>query len=241
MKAKPEVTDNEIQDFMNFEKLLFEKDKFLSRQKKYRSIRNISIAILSIGLIVYTVFFYGNFWKKPYRQGKTDTRVLDDSLKEHSNSLSATKVPNEAPRGRTEISGKEKMEIPTKRSRAEKTSVDVSTAQDVLLGDPVYIQAVPMNGYPELYKYFNNELKYPEEAIKDSIAGVVTVIFTINANGKGESIQFENSLGKPFDQEVKRLMENMPAWNPASYNGKPVASKLSLPLTFELKKLNVKE
>jgi hypothetical protein len=37
---------------------------------------------------------------------------------------------------------------------------------------------------------------------------------------------------------VFRVIRNMPAWRPAYYNGKVVKSKVSLPLTFSLKKVS---
>ncbi|HEY0653411.1 MAG TPA: energy transducer TonB, partial [Chryseosolibacter sp.] len=101
----------------------------------------------------------------------------------------------------------------------------------------VYVQASPVNGYPHLYAYFSRELKYPEEAKKDSIGGEVIAVFTISADGSPEKIVIEYSLGPAFDREVIRLITNMPPWSPATYNEKPVASKMSLPLTFQIKKI----
>ena len=104
-----------------------------------------------------------------------------------------------------------------------------------------FVQAEPVNGYPDLYAYFDRELKYPQEALKDSLQGVVTVIFTVSLQGEPEGIRIENSLCEPFDREVFRVLGNMPLWAPATYNGKPVESKVSLTLTFHYKKVNAKD
>jgi protein TonB len=81
-------------------------------------------------------------------------------------------------------------------------------------------------------------LQYPEEGLKDSIQGVVTVSFIINEIGSPEKIQIENSLGEAFDRETIKMIEQMPRWNPATVNGKPIASRLAIPLTFQIKKIN---
>jgi protein TonB len=101
----------------------------------------------------------------------------------------------------------------------------------------VFIQAEPVAGYPALYEYFMRELKYPAEAVADSVQGVVSVMFTINAQGKPEKIQVEQSLSPALDREAMRVIANMPAWKPATYNQKPMPSRISLPLTFQIKKI----
>ena len=100
-----------------------------------------------------------------------------------------------------------------------------------------YIQAEPVQGYAELYEYFNANLVYPVEALKYSIQGVHTISFVINTQGMPEQIEIVKSLGPSFEKECKRLIENMPAWKPARLNGKPVPSKISLPLTFQIQKI----
>jgi len=107
--------------------------------------------------------------------------------------------------------------------------------------ESIYVQAEPINGYASLYAYLNANLQYPTESVKDSIQGIQTVSFIINVEGNPEKIQFGESLGSPFEIEARRLIENMPAWKPATLNGKPVSSKLALPITFEIKKIKVKE
>jgi TonB family protein len=101
----------------------------------------------------------------------------------------------------------------------------------------VYVQAEPREGYAHLYAYFNDNLRYPPQAIKDSIEGIETISFMIDKRGKATNFAITNSLGALFDQEAMRLIRNMPDWNPASLNGEPVASQLSVPLTFQLKRI----
>jgi len=96
------------------------------------------------------------------------------------------------------------------------------------------LPAEPIIGYPKLYTYFDEELKYPENLQSDSINGVITASFVINTEGNPEQITIINSLGPAFDEEVKRLIVGMPKWKPATLNGKPVTSKVSIPFTFTI-------
>jgi TonB family protein len=70
---------------------------------------------------------------------------------------------------------------------------------------------------------------------------VLTVTFTVSSTGKPENILVKQSLGKPFEKEAHRLIENMPDWRPATLNGKAVPSQISIPLTFQIKKVNVND
>ena len=85
--------------------------------------------------------------------------------------------------------------------------------------------------------FLMHNLEYPSDGLNDSIQGVQTISFVINTAGKPEQIQVVNSLGEPFDRESRRLIENMPAWKPATLNGKPVESKISIPITFQIQKI----
>lgn len=104
-----------------------------------------------------------------------------------------------------------------------------------------YSPAEPVHGEEHLYQYFNDNLRYPQEALKDSIEGVLNVNFVINEEGKPEQISFANSFGASFEQEAIRVIESMPSWKPALLNGRPVKSKVSLPLTFKYQRRKVNE
>jgi TonB family protein len=135
----------------------------------------------------------------------------------------------------------EKQQTVSKKQQAQKQRMEITSAQpneaSEKVNEGVYIQAEPVNGYPDLYAYFDRELTYPKEAMKDSVAGIVTVKFTVDKEGRARNVLIENSLGILFDQEVNRIVHEMPAWKPATYNGSPVTSKISIPLTFQLQKI----
>jgi TonB family protein len=143
----------------------------------------------------------------------------------------------EANRPKTKKVGEDDQLRLSKQIEAEKkTGIDKSVEKSA--PEDLYVQAEPIEGYTKLYDYFAENLIYPAEALSDSIQGVQTISFIVSANGKPENITISNSLGLPFETEARRLIGNMPLWKPATLNGKPVPSKVAVPLTFQIKKIS---
>jgi TonB family protein len=235
MKSREQVTDEEIHDFMDFDKLLIEKNKLI-RRRNMRMLGKSGIALL---VLITGISFY--FYNIPAEQES----VTQNEEKKSSQQLAARQQIDsiQINTDRTSITNSGVTVRPKVKERNTSAVKNKSAGINALDRKPVevvYIQAEPVNGYPDLYAYFEKELVYPIEAIKDSIQGDVTVVFSIDTVGKPQQIQIENSLGKPFDKEVLRLITNMPLWKPASFNGKYVNSKVSLPIIFEVKKVHTK-
>jgi TonB family protein len=236
MKSRPEVTDQEIQQFMNFDKLLSEKEKLLEHRKKIRTIRNSLIGAVVLTVAVTVFFMLTHKTEKPQTNNTSvsESVELPKELKGESEPLKSKTT--ESPQTPKKNSPANNVVRNNKKSTTEETSALPEAEAEHK--ENVYVQAEPINGYPALYEFFNRELKYPPAAVKDSIEGIVTVIFTIDVDGKAQNVQIENSLGNAFDEQVYAVFEKMPAWKPASYNDKAVPSKISLPLTFEINKFN---
>lgn len=100
---------------------------------------------------------------------------------------------------------------------------------------PSYERAQPINGFPQLYQYFADSLRYPESLKDSKISGTVKVRFIINEVGKPENISLVNSLNEAMDLEAIRVVGQMPLWKPAKRNGKVIKSSLTIPLTFQIK------
>jgi TonB family protein len=232
MKSREQVTDQEIHDYMDFDKLLIEKNRLI-RRRNMRMLGNAGIVIiLATGIFLY---FYNTASEQPKSSVEKDKIAEVQQLRPVQKTDSVLANTDETSKVNSGLVRKPEI-IEKSTGVVEKKSI----VKENKSADAIYVQAEPVNGYPDLYAYFDRELVYPAEAIKDSIQGDVTVVFSIDTTGKAQEIQIENSLGKPFDKEVLRLMVNMPLWKPASFNGKYVNSKVSLPLTFELKKVPTK-
>jgi len=104
---------------------------------------------------------------------------------------------------------------------------------DMMVEESGYFSPTPKDGFPLLYKYYAENMKYPESAVEDSISGKVVVMFMVSKTGKISNITIRQSLGNEFDAEALRLVHGMPPWNPAIMNGTPVDKYVALPITFE--------
>ncbi len=89
-------------------------------------------------------------------------------------------------------------------------------------------------GTQALYKFLGQNIKYPSEASQSNISGRAYVSFTVDANGNIRKPQIVKGLGFGIDEEVLRVVLNMPKWLPARQNGKAVSKEFALPIAFAL-------
>jgi TonB family protein len=232
MKTRPQVTDEEIRSYMDFDSVVALHKQRL--RNGYRWFRYIAGALITAG-IGTGIYFYSS-------PNTPDTPVLPQESKMDSSVSKTIEQPKLTP----ELHSKNNEEKSGELKKIEQTLKTKPTAPaDEALGSTdkknavpqyAYVEAQPINGFQELYEYFSKELRYPDAAVKDSIEGIVTVFFVISKEGKPVQISTENSLGEAFDQEALRLIQNMPEWKAATVNGKPVPSRISIPLTFQIVK-----
>jgi protein TonB len=85
-----------------------------------------------------------------------------------------------------------------------------------------------------LMKFLQQNIKYPEQAQKDSIQGRVIVQFVINKMGQVTDPTIMRSVSPELDAEALRVTNAMPLWTPGKQKGKAVNVKFTLPITFKL-------
>jgi len=91
-------------------------------------------------------------------------------------------------------------------------------------------------GDDKVGSYLSNHLKYPAEAKKAKIQGVVRVRFVVNARGKVEKAEIVKSLSPECDAEVLRVVRGFPTFTPGKLDGVAVKVELVYPIKFEYKK-----
>ncbi len=97
-----------------------------------------------------------------------------------------------------------------------------------------YIPAFP-GGSQGLQKYFDDKLKYPEDASNEGVEGTVKVSFVVDENGNLSSPQVVGDrMGYGLDDEALRVIKNMPTWTPGKLKGKNVKTRYTLPVKFQL-------
>lgn len=83
-----------------------------------------------------------------------------------------------------------------------------------------------------LNQWLSENIRYPDEALKDSITGRVIIKFVVTTKGKVEEPKIVKSAGKLLDEETIRVISMMPDWEPAKLDGRPVKSYFTLPVTY---------
>lgn len=89
-------------------------------------------------------------------------------------------------------------------------------------------------GEAALLRYIGQHIRYPAIAMENGIQGTVVVQFTIDEEGKASKATIIRSLIKECDQEAIRVVLSLPPFKPATKNGKPVATRYTLPLRFSM-------
>lgn len=89
-------------------------------------------------------------------------------------------------------------------------------------------------GQPELYKLLTTNIKYPEEAQKAGVEGMVVITFVVEKDGSLSTFESVKSPRQDFSDEIIRVMKLSPKWKPAMKEGKAVKVKYTLPFKFKL-------
>jgi len=111
---------------------------------------------------------------------------------------------------------------------------------DSLAEEKVYqiyeVQKLPEfpDGKQHLSKYLKKNLNYPPKAFDDHVQGTVTASFVVEKDGRISNIKIIKGIGSGCDEEVIKLLENMPKWSPGELEGEPVRVRGNIPVVFQL-------
>lgn len=89
-----------------------------------------------------------------------------------------------------------------------------------------------VGGMDALYKFINDNLRYPEEYRKASKGGRVYVQFVANTDGSVSDVLVLRGINAKLDSEAVRVVK-LTRWNPGRQNGQAVRSKFVLPFSFK--------
>ena len=89
-----------------------------------------------------------------------------------------------------------------------------------------------IGGYDALYKFLDENLVYPEEAIENEYSGIVRVSFIVEVDGSINSIRIVSPTYKELDREVKRVIKLMPYWIPPMNDGVTFRARVQIPISF---------
>jgi TonB family protein len=236
MKRRQDVSEDEIRSYMNFEDVLAKRNIIAGHWRNHFLKWSIPLVVTVAIVITWQIM------EEPVTETTipTSKEVLEIVKPPHdANKLLPAKDSVSSLTGNLKFENQPGDDFSALDTVSETIGTQVTDSLLIQPKSNAYSPATPVEGYDHLYRYFNEHLVYPPEALKDSVQGVLTVVFTINQEGKPEQIYVMNSLGALFEKEAVRLIESMPAWKPAVLNGQPVKSKMSLPLTFRINRIKL--
>lgn len=104
--------------------------------------------------------------------------------------------------------------------------------------EEVFMVAEQMPEFPggmkELLKFLQENVKYPENAMKNNVQGRVIVQFVIEKDGTPTEFKVLRSVDPDLDAEALRVMKAMPKWKPGMQKGQVVRVKFTVPVSFKL-------
>lgn len=254
------ITDEEILHFQDFDQVL-KKHETATWQSTFQTSLwkgiGLTTAIVGLGVAYY---FYGI---KPNPAPPSSTVVTppeiavvpeqepkpDQPASGAENTLSPERTPAsspQTPKENAQVTSSSALEEPVEEITSREVSTEVPLDEvplsyiDLNREEDVFTEALPVEGYPSLYRYFRTNLQYPEQATLDQVSGTVIIGFSINKNGKPSNIQVIEGVNKSIDREAIRLIEQMPPWVPAMVNDIPITTRLVIPITFQLTHLEKK-
>lgn len=120
----------------------------------------------------------------------------------------------------------------TAGSKASQTVVSTNDKEQV------YKEVDKMPEYPggmeAMISFLVKNIKYPEQAKKDSVTGKVIVNFIVERDGRVTNAKVVKGIGSGCDEEAIRVVSLMPAWKPGELHGKTVRVIVNLPIKFAL-------
>lgn len=104
--------------------------------------------------------------------------------------------------------------------------------------EEVFMVAEQMPEYPggmkEMLKFLQENVKYPENAMKNNVQGRVIVQFVIEKDGTPTEFKVLRSVDPDLDAEALRVLQTMPKWKPGMQKGQVVRVKFTVPVSFKL-------
>lgn len=95
-----------------------------------------------------------------------------------------------------------------------------------------YTPPRPVKGRADFDNYIHDNLRRPDTATSGQRV-VVVLNFTVETNGKIDSLKVIRSPGKIFSDEAIRLIREGPAWKAAEQNGKAISDEVRIRIVFK--------
>ena len=145
-----------------------------------------------------------------------------------SNQLSDAKVTDLAAVVKAESEKSAVVQMPQDTSVVSKQK-DSSAVYDMVTEAPEF-----PGGSKAMMEYLKTNMRYPQIAKENGIQGRVILQFVVDETGKVRDPKILRGVDPALDLEAIRLVEAMPQWTPGKQDGKAVAVRYTVPVSFKL-------
>lgn len=97
-----------------------------------------------------------------------------------------------------------------------------------------YVAASPVGELADFWNFIHMNVEFPDECIEKNIQGKVYLSFLVQKDGTITHVVVEKGVYPSLDAAATRVLRYAPKWNPATSSGKPVVSKVKVPVVFAL-------
>ena len=124
----------------------------------------------------------------------------------------------------------------TNESAIEATAPNISDDDKSVPFQSVEVKPMFQGGDANNFaKWVDENIVYPEDALKAKKEGRVIVMFTITSEGKMTNAKVLKGTFKSMDDEALRVIKSSPEWTPGMMHGKAVSVTYTFPVVFRLK------
>ena len=89
-------------------------------------------------------------------------------------------------------------------------------------------------GDEAFFQFIASNTKYPPEAKKRGVTGVVYVSYIVNTQGNVQDVRVVRGVDPLLDAEAVRVVKKLKGFSPGMQRGKPVNVQFTLPVRFYL-------
>ncbi|MBR4735650.1 MAG: energy transducer TonB, partial [Bacteroidales bacterium] len=83
--------------------------------------------------------------------------------------------------------------------------------------------------------WVNSRLVYPEIAKENGVQGRVTLMFTVEADGRVTNVRVVRGVDESLDKEAVRVVSSSPKWKPGKQRDRAVKVTYTFPVIFQLR------
>jgi len=235
VKMDREISNKKVDSYKNFDALLhtYKKSKFYKRL--------FITTVMSIIIGASIIYFYPSDENESIANRNQVDNEQDgvEMLKKATSSIDTLTKSREDELARIELIKQDRRDDVAKEKTIETSPKVIQHENEaksiVIQQETSFKKAYPKYGLDSLFNYFHLNIK---NNTTTEIRGNLIVAFTIDASGAPGSIQIIQSLANEIDNEIIRLVSEMPEWQPAVMNGKAVSSTCTLPIEISTHPIN---